>query len=72
MSKIVPPDRCSTGFQTHLERRFTPDRFGGSAIRQVWKSALSKTRLRRVARLRDSQFAPCQREKRGALRRGYF
>jgi hypothetical protein len=54
MSKIVPPDRCSAGFQTHLERRFAPDRFGGSAIRQVWKPALNKTRLRRVAQLRDS------------------
>ena len=40
MSKIAPPDRRSTGFQTHLERRFTPGRFGGSAIRQVWKPGL--------------------------------
>ena len=29
MSKIAPPDRRSTGFQTHLERRFTPGPFGG-------------------------------------------
>lgn len=29
MSKIAPPDRRSTGFQTHLERRFTPGRFFG-------------------------------------------
>jgi len=28
MSKIAPPDRGSTGFQTHLERRFTPGRSG--------------------------------------------
>jgi len=28
MSKIAPPDRRSPGFQTHLERRFTPGRFG--------------------------------------------
>ena len=49
-----------------------PAELGESAIRQVWKSALNKIRLRRVAQLRDSQFAPCQHEKRGALRRGYF
>jgi hypothetical protein len=29
MSKIVPADRRSTGFQTHLERHFTPGRFRG-------------------------------------------
>ena len=29
MSKIAPPDRRSTGFQTHLERRFTPGRLRG-------------------------------------------
>ena len=29
MSKIAPPDRRSPGFQTHLERRFTPGRFEG-------------------------------------------
>ena len=28
MSKIAPPDRRSIGFQTRLERRFTPGRFG--------------------------------------------
>jgi len=29
MGNIARPDRRSTGFQTHLERRFTPGRFGG-------------------------------------------
>jgi hypothetical protein len=29
MSKIAPPDRRSTDFQTHLERHFTPGRFEG-------------------------------------------
>jgi hypothetical protein len=28
MSKIAPPDRRSAGFQTHLERRLAPGRFG--------------------------------------------
>ena len=32
MSKIAPPDRRSTGFQTHLERRFTPGRFEGNRL----------------------------------------
>ena len=39
MSKIAPPDRRSTGFQTHLERRFTPGRFGGigyTAGLEIW------------------------------------
>jgi hypothetical protein len=27
MSKIAPPNRRSTDFQTHLERHFTPGRF---------------------------------------------
>jgi len=29
MSNIARSDCRSTGFQTHLERRFTPGRFGG-------------------------------------------
>ena len=40
MSKIAPPDGCSAGLQTRLGRRFTPGRYGGSAIRQVWKPTL--------------------------------
>ena len=44
---IASPNRGSTGFQTHLERRFTPGRFGGSAMRQVWKSTLRTPRALR-------------------------
>jgi hypothetical protein len=32
MSKIAPPDRRSTGFQTHLERLFMPGRFAKGHI----------------------------------------
>ena len=35
------PNRGSTGFQTHLERAASrPADSGGSAMRQVWKTAL--------------------------------
>ena len=63
MSKIAPPDRRSTGFQTHLERRFTPGRFGGSAIRQVWKSRLLEPAYegRDLAALRRPEPFPGQR-----------
>ena len=46
MSNIARPDCCSTGFQTHLERHFTPGRIRESTIRQVWKPTLLYHRLR--------------------------
>ena len=57
MSKIAPPDRHSTDFQTRLERHFTPGRLG-DRLRQVWKSALPKTELRAT---RHGYFAHVQK-----------
>ena len=64
MSKIAPPDRRSTGFQTHLERRFTPGPiWGESAIRQVWKPGLLRPACegRDLATLRRPERFPGRR-----------
>ena len=52
---IASPNRGSTGFQTHLERRFTPGRFGGigyTAGLEIW-AANTKS----VAQPQDGYFA---------------
>jgi hypothetical protein len=72
MSEIAPPDRCSTGFQTHLERRFTPGRFGGSTIRRVWKPRLLKPVCEAPHSFATANSLPGKHEKRRALRCSYF
>ncbi len=55
MSKIVPADRRSTGFQTHLERHFTPGRFRGIGYTAGLEIYATHTSVRRT---RPSNAAP--------------
>ena len=60
MSKIAPPDRRSTGFQTHLERRFTPGRFGGigyTAGLEIYAANTKSVVHRKTVISRCQQFA---------------
>ena len=63
MREIAPPDRRSTGFQTYLERRFTPGRFEAIAKWQVWKPGLLRPACegRDLATLRRPERFPGRR-----------
>ena len=52
---IASPNRGSTGFQTHLERRFTPGRFGGIGYTAGLEIYTANTKS--VAQPQDGYFA---------------
>ena len=73
MSKIVPADRRSTGFQTHLERRFTPGRFGGNRLNGTFGNLGYQKRSGNDCRQFATASLPCgQHKKFRALQSGYF
>jgi hypothetical protein len=73
MSKIAPPDRRSTGFQTHLKRRFAPGRFEGIGYAAGLEIQAAKNGQGMICRQFATANWPCRRhEDLRAAQHGYF